>query len=444
MDRWVNQAAVAAHVSEDCIRGGLRDAKLVLLQIITAQLTAEEKWLKADRQAVETKLLELLLQLRASQAPAAAPDSSPLFQQLVRHAGLEMQDEALKTVRRPMSQSARAFLLDEMYGYPSSAAQLPLQGAGSFHVVICGIGVCGLAVAIRLKKAGVPFTVLESSEGIGGTWHHNVYPNVGCDTPSHVYSFSSDPNADWTRYFAKGHENNEYLNRLADKYEVTKHVLFGHSVDSATFDSSSGCWSVAFHRKDGSKGLMAANVYVSAVGMLSMPKIPHVAGREDFEGKQCHTARWDGEVSFVGKHVAIVGSGASCMQVAPTLAAVASHVTIFQGTPQWCSRIPNYKWEIPEGERWCFANLPFYERWYRFQLLAHFTDIYEEMMTAESAENTSLWQSLKAYYEDQLAEHPDLLKKALPDYPPACTLLLVSREWGTAVPYILYTPLKGI
>ena len=413
MERWTHQPLVPPGTTDASIRAGLRDAKLVLLQIVTAQLTGEKRWLKASRESLESELFNLLVEHRATQATAASMEKSQLFQLLVQHAGQDMYDEALASMRRPLSQSAWDFLLDEMYGYPScNADEFPLRDVKDFHVVICGIGVCGLAVSIRLKKAGIPFTVLEGSDGISGTWHCNLYPNVGCDTPTHVYSFASDPNPNWTRYFAKGHENKTYFVSLAEKYGIMKHVLFEHTVESARFDAASSCWEVAFHRGDGSTGCISANVYVSSVGMLSIPKIPQVHGESNFQGKQFHTARWDSNTSLVGKNVAIIGSGASCMQVAPSIAAVATHLTIFQGTPQWCTKIPNYKWEIPEGERWCFANLPFYERWYRFQLLAHFTDIYEEMMTAGSTVNSSLWDSLTKYYEHELAGHPDLLQKA--------------------------------
>ena len=296
--------------------------------------------------------------------PLLKPWRNPnFFEQLVQHAAQDMHDEALASMRRPISESTHAFLLDEMYGYPSTTDEFPLGDVKNFHVVICGIGVCGLALSIRLKKAGIPFTVLESSDSIGGTWHWNIYRNVGCDTPSHVYSFASEPNPNWTRYFAKGHENQTYFAAMAEKYDIKKRVLFGHEVESARFNDESGRWSVAFHRADGSSGCISANVYVSSVGMLSIPKIPPVQGESDFQGQQFHTARWDGCASFVaGKDVAIIGSGASCVQVAPSIAEIANHLTIFQGTPQWCAKIPNYKWEIPAGERWCFAQLPFYER----------------------------------------------------------------------------------
>jgi 4-hydroxyacetophenone monooxygenase len=293
MQRFIIGPAVPASITDDAIRAGLMDAKLGLLQIVTAQLTNEESWLSNnDRASLEEKLFSVVCDYRDTGKASPSPDCSPIFSKLVEHSGVEMADEAMGAVRKPMSKKAHDFVMDEMRGYPDEEYfDLPTAAREKFHVVICGVGVCGLAVAIRLKLAGIPFTVLEKSDSISGTWGQNIYPNVGCDTPSHMYSYSFDPNPNWEHYFAKGHENFDYFNRLADKYGVKPFVRLGHEVLSATFDETAGRWSVNYRTKDGAVGTLSANVYVSGSGQLTIPNIPDLPGHLDFQGEQFHTAR---------------------------------------------------------------------------------------------------------------------------------------------------------
>lgn len=355
MQRFVVGPAVAFGPDDDDVgKVHLKEAKLDLLQLVTAQLTSETRWLRAGRTAVEEELGRVLKELGTSGRAAAAPDCSPIFEELVAHAGGAMPDEAMAATRKPMTAEALEFVMDEMRGYPpfDDYADVPKATKDKFHVVLCGAGVCGLAVAVRLKLAGIPFTLLEKSDAAGGTRHDNRYPNVGCDTPSHAYSYSFEPNYEWRHYFAKGAENKAYFERVADKYGVRP--LYGREVQTATFDDESGLWTVACQNTGET---FEANVFISCVGMLSCPKVPALENGTTFKGAQWHTARWRDDVPLEGKNVAVIGTGASCMQVGPWLASVASRVTIFQSTPQWFMDIPNYKREIPAGERWCFVLL---------------------------------------------------------------------------------------
>ncbi|MCU1452582.1 MAG: FAD-dependent pyridine nucleotide-disulfide oxidoreductase, partial [Acidimicrobiales bacterium] len=184
-------------------------------------------------------------------------------------------------------------------------------------VAIIGSGFGGIGMAIRLQQAGFDsFTIFEKAQRVGGTWRDNTYPGAGCDVPSHLYSFSFVPKADWSRKFPGQAEILDYLEDCADRFGLRPHIRFGTEVTAATFDEVSGSWRLDL--ADGSTHV--ADVLVAATGQLNRPHVPDIDGLDEFAGRSFHSARWDHDADLTDRDVAVVGIGASAIQFVPEIA----------------------------------------------------------------------------------------------------------------------------
>lgn len=191
----------------------------------------------------------------------------------------------------------------------------------------------GLCLGIQLKRAGVhSFTILEKSNDIGGTWLENTYPGAGCDIPAFLYSFSFAPKLDWTRKFALQPEILAYFRDCADRFGIRRHIEFGTSVKKACFDEGDSVWRIQTDRGD----IRTADVFVSAVGQLNRPKIPAIEGLDSFRGEAFHSARWNHDVILDGRDVAVIGTGASAIQLLPHITQIARKKT--GSFLDWCHR----------------------------------------------------------------------------------------------------------
>jgi cation diffusion facilitator CzcD-associated flavoprotein CzcO len=205
-------------------------------------------------------------------------------------------------------------------------------------VLIIGTGFSGLGMAVRLKEAGIEdFEILERAQGVGGTWRDNRYPGCACDVQSHLYSFSFEQNPDWTRMFAQQPEIERYLQGVAGKYDLLKHVRFGANVVAARYDESAALWRV--QTEDGRS--FAARVLVSGMGALSNPAFPKIPGLDGFTGKLFHSAQWDHDYDLGGKRVAVIGTGASAIQFVPQIVPKVGHLDLYQRTPPWIMPKPD-------------------------------------------------------------------------------------------------------
>jgi len=221
------------------------------------------------------------------------------------------------------------------------------------YVLIVGSGFAGLGMAIRLKQAGIDdFVVLEQASGIGGTWRDNHYPGAACDVQSHLYSFSFEPWPEWSREFAPQKEILAYLEHCADKYGVRPHIRFGARVTRARWNEDESVWEVA--TSDGDE--IRARVLVPGCGPLSRPVMPDIPGLESFQGKTFHSARWDDSFPLEGKTVAVIGTGASAIQIVPEIAPRVGKLFVYQRTPPWL--MPKPDGEIPAWKRAAFRRVP--------------------------------------------------------------------------------------
>ncbi len=219
--------------------------------------------------------------------------------------------------------------------------------APNFHTIIVGAGFSGIGTAIELDRAGFgDYQIIEAGDEPGGTWYWNTYPGIAVDIPSFSYQFSFEQSADWSRTYAPGRELKAYADRCVAKYGLRSKIRFGTKVTAAVFDDESHCWRVDLDDGDS----LTARFLVNASGVLTVPNLPDIEGVAGFAGITMHTARWDHDQDLAGKRVAIIGTGASAVQVIPEIAPIVTSLTVFQRTPIWC--MPKLDVPLPAAARW--------------------------------------------------------------------------------------------
>jgi 4-hydroxyacetophenone monooxygenase len=316
---------------------------------------------------------------------------------------------------------------------------VPAARLKNFKVVIAGAGFSGIVMGMRLKQAGIPFVILEKNDAIGGTWYENTYPGIGVDTPCHFYSFSLLPNPDWPDFFSKGPQILAYLNRIADAFGVREHIRFNQQVRSAAYDENACRWLIDIEKQDGRCETLLANVFVSAVGILNRPAVPPIPGLETFAGDKFHSARWDHHVDLNGKRVAMVGTGASGIQIGPSIAPQVGQLTIFQRSKHWVIKHPMYHEGVPEAVAWASRHIPYYQDWFRYGLFWAASDGFHHTLKMDpdwpdrarslNADNARMREELIAYATAELGGRADLLEKTIPEYPPFGKRMLRDNDW---------------
>jgi cation diffusion facilitator CzcD-associated flavoprotein CzcO len=291
------------------------------------------------------------------------------------------------------------------------------------RIVIVGAGAAGLAMGMRLKRAGIDdFVIVDRSDAVGGTWHDNRYPGAGCDVPSHLYCFSFEPNARWSYKFARQGEIERYFVDCVERHGLAPHLRLGVEVRGAEFDD--GTWRVAT-----SAGELEAGVLVSGCGQLNRPRMPPLPGLERFAGATFHSARWDTSYDVTGRNVVVIGSGASAAQIVPEIAPRAARLTVMQRTPAYV--IPRKDRAYRGFEQWMFRRVPGWRRLYRWwiywSLEARFTALHRGSVMSKLLR----WLSLR-HLRAQVAD-PVLRAKLTPQYPVGCKRVVVSDDWYPAL-----------
>jgi len=291
------------------------------------------------------------------------------------------------------------------------------------QVAIIGAGFAGIGTAIRLKKAGIEsFTIFERGGEIGGTWRDNTYPGAACDVPSHVYSLSFEPNPDWTRRFSPSEEIQAYLLRLVEKWQLRWQMRLGTEIAEARFDEARGLWTLTTRGGETHE----ARVVVSCVGGLVDPAIPDIKGIQSFGGEMFHTARWNHDYDLTGRNVAVIGTGASAVQVVPQVAPQVAKLSVFQRTPAWV--VPKQDARYSERARRIFARFPLALRASRFAKYA-LSEIMGPMVFLDSPRLSALGEGISLRHLAAQVQDPELRRKLRPHFQFGCKRVLVSDDY---------------
>jgi 4-hydroxyacetophenone monooxygenase len=433
------------------LQRSLEEANLPTLLLVLAQLTGSNRWLEPPFSPTRARGLD--------DHDSAGLD--PALQDEVRRAAVELigrdgyfdqppppsPDRVATMLAASLAEPVPTEygpLLAEEAGFLSRSVDIPTAPpAETFSVLVIGAGMAGLCLAMQLQQAGIAYRVLDKSHDVGGTWLENVYPGCGVDTPSHLYSFSSEPRADWSHYFAPAHQLRAYFRDLAEDYDVLPSIDFGAEVLSGVWDDQTCRWTVRARHADGCERTHKANVLVAGVGHFNRPHIPPIAGIDQFAGPCMHTARWDQTVDAAGKRVAVVGSGASAMQLVPALAETAGELLIVQRSRQWAVPHPNSGRPVSAAVRYLLEHVPDYGAWYRLRQLWRFGDRLHPALEIDpswpdqgfsvSAVNDKHRRAVTRYIESELDGRPDLLAASVPDYPIYGKRPLIDHGWYRAL-----------
>lgn len=311
------------------------------------------------------------------------------------------------------------------------AARLPRTGARvprverdiapDVEVCIVGSGFSGLGMAIRLERAGIgSFCVLEQHGEIGGTWRDNTYPGCTCDIPSHLYSLSFAPKTDWSRMYPTQPEIRAYLHDCVARFGLAKRIRLNTRLEHAAYDEASGLW-----RVQTSGGSFSARFVVSAIGGLHRPAIPVLPGIESFAGPSFHSARWDHGLDLKGKHVAVIGTGASAIQFVPQIAAQAAQLDLYQRTAPWV--LPKLDRAIGPREQWVLRHLPLYRTLWRWWLYWR-----QELFALGFTRKPQLLDRAKKIGLRLLRKQvpsEELRARLTPTYQPGCKRILISNDY---------------
>ncbi len=295
------------------------------------------------------------------------------------------------------------------------------------EVLVIGAGFGGIGAAVELRKAGIEdFLIVDKNDGIGGTWHANTYPGVAVDIPSIYYSFSYEPPKVWTRMFAPGAEVQKYAEQVVDTYELRSRIQLRTAVVTADWDEREHVWRVEL--ADGRT--LVVRYMIGAIGALEVPALPDIEGFDHYAGKIVHTSRWDHDFDYAGKRIAVIGTGATALQLIPELADVAGELTVFQRTPIWVAPKPDFA--LPPAVRKALLGVPVLRRTVR----AAVTVGIDFSITGIGVFHDRVPGLVKllqrggaAGYRSWLRGNPELARQLTPDYAPGCKRPSVSNRY---------------
>ncbi|MCW2846797.1 MAG: NAD(P)/FAD-dependent oxidoreductase [Marmoricola sp.] len=302
-----------------------------------------------------------------------------------------------------------------------SPAPLP----GRVRTLVVGAGFAGLGTAIKLDENGfTDFLVVDKGSSVGGTWRDNTYPGAACDVPSQLYSFSFAPNPGWSRSFSPQPEIRAYLERTAEQSGVLDRFRFGVTVEDLTWDETAGLWTVSTDH-----GTVVADIVITGSGGLSEPKLPEIAGIDTFQGEVFHSARWNHDYDLAGKRVAVIGTGASSIQIVPEVAKQVAHLDVYQRTAPWV--MPRKDRPYKGIERLGFRFVPFFQKAFR-------TGIYwgRECFVPGFVVNPKLAAPAVKLSLKNIADgisDPELRKAVTPNFQLGCKRVLISNDYYPAL-----------
>lgn len=297
------------------------------------------------------------------------------------------------------------------------------QGSAPLHTLVIGSGFAGIGMAIALKKAGLgEFLILEKRNDVGGVWRDNTYPGAACDVPSHLYSFSFEPNPNWSRVFARQAEIHQYLQHCASEHGLLPSIRFGSEVTRASFDEGLALWTVSLTSGE----VLQARHVVTATGQLSRPVYPKLEGMDQFKGHVCHSALWDHNHDLSGKRVAVIGTGASAIQFVPAIADRVSKLTVFQRSAAYI--LPRPDGPYAGWRKALFRALPWTMKLHRARIYAQYESRAIGFTRVKAVMELAGGLPFKALLRKQVQD-PALREQLTPDYPIGCKRILLSNDY---------------
>jgi cation diffusion facilitator CzcD-associated flavoprotein CzcO len=291
----------------------------------------------------------------------------------------------------------------------------------SLSVAIVGGGFGGVGAAVLLRRAGYEdITIFEKRDRLGGVWEHNTYPGAACDVPSHLYEFSFEPNPRWSRRYAPQAEIQDYIEGVARRHGVLDSVRTGTEVRRAEWDAERRRWLL-----ETSEGPAEADILIPACGQLSVPKLPAIAGLDEFSGPVFHTARWRHDVDLTGKRVAVIGTGCSAIQTVPAIQPIVEQIDVYQRSPGWT--MPKMDFAYSERAKRLFARLPALQRLDRKATFA-FMDLGAAAMTSQRW-LLAPFRALGRRQIDGAIEDPELRAKVTPSDEVGCKRIMLTDQW---------------
>jgi 4-hydroxyacetophenone monooxygenase len=448
-------------LDDERARAAVRAANLPTLLMVLFHLTADKKWLNDPfrpsrsrglgpnddggfapeiSDAIRAEAADAIVRWSHGASPAVpTPDRDLLREMLSISMGETVPPEYERLMREEMLCPGHvpSAVGDSKESVPSAEG----DSSESTRVIVIGAGISGLIAGVQLRNQGIPFVVLERSEDVGGVWLTNRYPGAGVDTPSYLYSFSFYQRH-WSTHFGKRDEMWQYLRDMCTHYDLERDIRFGAEVTTAAYDEAAQQWQITA-RVRGEEVTFRAKAVISAVGLFNKPSVPDIAGIDTFTGEIFHTAEWPADTNVTGKRVAVVGSGASAMQVVPAIVDRVAELTVFQRSAQWVAPNAEYFAKFGDDVHWLMDHVPYYYAWYRFRLAWVFNDRvlaslridpnWEHADRSLNATNDGHRRYFSRYLTEQLEGRPDLISKCLPGYPPFGKRMLLDNGWFAAL-----------
>lgn len=286
-------------------------------------------------------------------------------------------------------------------------------------VIIIGAGSAALCAAYHLNKSNIDdYVILEKGEALGGTWFWNQYPGAECDVDSHLYSFSFEPNPNWSQPFAGQEEILEYFNHIADKYDIRSHMQFNTEITGLQWQDENNCWQVT----TATGTTLTAKTVISAIGMFNNLVWPNIPGIEKFKGNHWHSARWNKDHDLSGERVGVIGMAASAIQFVPKIAPQVEQLHCYQRTANWV--VPKFNEPYTEKQLEEFRNTP-------GALEANRKKIYDVWNTLATFDDPKVLADIEKKGLERIAQvkDPELRKKLTPDHPFGCKRPLFSDPY---------------
>jgi 4-hydroxyacetophenone monooxygenase len=431
-----------------------RSANIPTLLMVIYQVTGDRRWLEGPYQPTRTRGL-------SDHDSGGLPES---VQAEIRHAAAlafrHLQEGKPPAIAVPTPEQTSVMLgvcvgesVNDSYGQmfseefrrrigaPDNAGPLA-NPTDDFRVLVVGAGVSGIIAAQRLQELEFSYLMVDKHDAPGGNWLDNRYPGGGVDTPSHLYSYSFAPN-DWEYHFELREALEEYFSKSFDLVGARQNTRFRTSAVRAEYDEATARWMVTLRAADGTLEVLPFNAIVTAVGILNQPKLPNVPGLDCFHGPSFHSSEWPADLDLSGKRVAVVGNGASSMQIVPAIADQVDELVIFQRTPQWVAPFEKFQQPIDEGARYLLRSFPIYRAWYFLKLYWQFGDKVLDSLRkdpdwphperAVNSRNDGHREFFTQYIRDELGDRTDLLEKVVPTYPPYGKRILLDNGWYQAL-----------